>query len=68
MAKKFNVTQKMTIEIYKKKKRKLFCKIEIDDYQIFEDIISILNSPSRFVKLTENLVVDKTDIDYIILN
>ena len=68
MAKKFNVTQKMTIEIYKKKKRKLFCKIEIDDYQIFEDIISRLNSPSRFVKLTENLVVDKTDIDYIILN
>lgn len=68
MIKKFNVTQKMTIEIYKKKKRKLFCKIEIDDYQIFEDIIAVLNSSARFVKLTDNLVVDKTDIDYIILN
>ena len=68
MKKRFNACQKMVIEVYKKKQKKVFCKIEIDDQDVFDDMIATLNSPSRFIMLTDGLIVDKTDIDYIILN
>lgn len=68
MPRKFDTNPVKTIEVYKKKSKKLFCSIKITDDTIFDELLDMLNSPIRYVKLTENIIVDKTEIDYIILN
>ena len=68
MLRNFDTNPIKTIEVYKKKTKKLFCRIKITDETIFDELLDMLNSPIRYVKLTENIIVDKTEIDYIILN
>ena len=68
MHKQFDTNPTMTIEVYKKRTKKLFCTIKITDEAFFEDLLDMLNSTCRYVKLTDNIIVDKTEIDYIILN
>lgn len=67
MTKNFDTNPIMTICVFKKRTKKLFCKIKIDDKSYFDDLLDTLNSPIRYVKLTDNILIDKTEIDYIIL-
>ncbi len=64
------INPEKSISVYKKKNKKLFCKIKVngDPVEFFDELQETLNSPQRYVKLTENIIIDKTEIDYIILN
>lgn len=65
-----SVNPEMSIDVYKKKNKKVFCKIKIDEEHlyVFDELQETLNSTTRYVKLTDNIIIDKTEIDYIILN
>lgn len=65
--KRFETTQKMIIKVFKKRQKKVFCEIIIDDINDYADLFNTLNSTARYVQLTPDIIIDKTEIDYMIL-
>ena len=64
--KKYSIVEhNPSIQIFKKKEKKVFCEIEIPDEEYLKELQSILNGPQRFV-LFGALLIDKSEIDHII--
>lgn len=63
------VNPEKVLKIFKKRNKKVFCKIRLDEehLEFLDDLQDMLNSPARYVRLTDNILIDKTEIDYIIL-
>ena len=59
------VEQNPIIQIFKKHDKKVFCEIEVPDESYLKDLQTQLNSPTKFI-LFGDLLVDKSEIDYII--
>lgn len=66
MKKKYSVIERSPIiQIFKKHNKSVFCEIEVPDDSYLKDLQVQLNSTARFI-LFGDLLIDKSEIDYII--